>query len=435
MTIWILITLTLILINWFFVAAEFSLVKVRGTQIDIKLKQWNKAAKHVEKIKEKLDRYLSATQLWITLTSLWLWWVWEEVATEIITKFFDFLSLPLAESTVKWISIPIAFVCITILHIVVGELLPKYIAIGKPLEVALKTWFILRRFYRIFSPFIWLLNKIFLFVARLVWVSANLSEVAHNEEELRMMLVESEEEWYIKSNSHELIQNVFSFDDREVRHIYSPKKHMSAIDIAWTTNEITSYMIREGYSRYPIYEKDFDNVLGILHTKDMMQHFVLWNVTQDVIRRIIRPYHAVPLSQSIESLLHDMQTMHTHIALVQSEHWDIMGMVTMEDIVEELIGDVQDETDTESQPYTLLEDGTWMIQWQAALSMVNDIIPEPLEESDAYTTLAWYLIHLRGRIPVKWEKLEDAMYQYRIENMRKHSIQSVHMAVKNESIS
>lgn len=147
-----------------------------------------------------------------------------------------------------------------------------------------------------------------------------MEEEAHNEEEIRMMLVESEEGGYINANSHELIQNVFSFDDRQVRHIYTPKKDIAAIDIARDPQEIVKYIIQENYSRYPVYDKNFDNMLGILNAKDVMQHVILGNVNQDVIRRIVRPYHAVPLIQSIESLLHDMQMMHNHIALVQNEY-------------------------------------------------------------------------------------------------------------------
>lgn len=430
MTIWIIITILLIIINWFFVAAEFAIVKVRATQVDIKVKSWNKAAKDVQHIQTHIDKYLSAMQLGITLTSLWLWWVWEEVTTHLIMSVLSALSLPISEATATWLSIPIAFVFITMLHIIIGEQLPKYMAIGNPLQVSLKTAWLLRWFYRIFSPFIRLLHTISSKVAKWFGVDSNLEEDAHNEEELRMMLVESEEEWYINASSHELIQNVFSFDDREVRHIYTPRKDMSAIDIAWDSEDIVKYMIREWYSRYPVYEKGFDNMIWILYAKDVMQHFVLWTVNQDTIRRIVRPYHVVPLTQSIESLLHDMQTMHSHIALVQNEFWEIIGMVTMEDIVEELIWDVQDETDTESQPYTILEDGTWIVQWQAAISTINEILPEPLAESDAYTTLWWYLVDLRGRIPVKWEELEDNYYEYRIQNMRKHQIQWIHMQVK-----
>ncbi len=430
MTMWIIITILLIIINWFFVAAEFALVKVRWTQIDLKIKEWNKSASDAQHIVERIDKYLSAMQLGITLASLWLGWVGEEVMTHIMTNLIHALGLPMSETAVAGLAIPVAFVCITMLHIIVWEQLPKYMAIGNPLKLSLQTAWLLRRFYRIFSPFIWLLHTISAKVATLVGVDPNLEEHAHSEEELRMMLVESEEEWEIASSSHDLIQNVFSFDDREVRHIYTPRKDMSSIDIAWDTTEIVSYMIREWYSRYAVYERNFDNMLGILHTKDIMQHFVAGKISQDTIRRILRPYHVVPLTQSIESLLHDMQTMHTHIALVQSEFGEIIGMVTMEDIVEELIGDVQDETDAESQPYTLLEDWTRRAQGNAPISMINEILPEALPESDAYTTLAGYLIDIRGRIPVKWEEIEDEYYEYRIENMRKHTIQSIHMQVK-----
>lgn len=434
MTLWIIITILLILINWFFVAAEFAIVKVRWTMIDVKIKEGNKKAYYVQDIQSKLDKYLSAMQLGITLASLWLWWVWEEVTTELILKLFHMLSLPLSTDAAHSLAVPVAFIFITILHIVVWEQLPKFMAISDPLKISLQTSWLLRWFYRLFSPFIWLLHAISKKVAKLLWVDADLEEDAHNEEELRMMLVESEEEWLIKPNSHELIQNVFSFDDRHVKDIYTPRKNMSAINITWDDKKLLSYIMREWYSRYPVYEDTFDTMIWILHTKDVMQHIIAGTFSHDTIRRIVRPYHVVPLTQTIESLLHDMQTMHSHIALVQSEFWEIIGMVTMEDIVEELIGDVQDETDTEQQPYTILEDGTWIIQWQAHIATINEILPEPIPESDAYTTLWWYLIGVRWRIPVKWEEIEDEYYTYRIENMRKHLIQWVHMQVKKEPL-
>ena len=430
MTLGIIATIALIFINWFFVAAEFAIVKVRATLVDIKVKEGSKYAKDVQHIQTNLDKYLSAMQLWITLTSLWLWWVWEEAMTHIVMKTVQLLGLPFSEATASTIAIPLAFVLITMLHIIIGEQLPKYIAISNPLATSMKTGWLLRWFYRIFSPFIWLLHTISAAFARMLWIDPHMEEEAHNEEEIRMMLVESEEGGYINANSHELIQNVFSFDDRQVRHIYTPKKDIAAIDIARDPQEIVKYIIQENYSRYPVYDKNFDNMLGILNAKDVMQHVILGNVNQDVIRRIVRPYHAVPLIQSIESLLHDMQMMHNHIALVQNEYWEIIGIVSMEDIIEELIGDVQDETDTEQQPYTILDDGTWMMQWQVAISDIIDILPAELPEDDAYTTLWWYLIQLRWRIPVKWEILEDEYYTYRVESMGKHTIHTIHMSLK-----
>jgi CBS domain containing-hemolysin-like protein len=427
---WIILTIIIILVNGFFVATEFALVKVRMSQLAVKIKEWNKSALLVEDILKKIDIYLSTTQLWITLCWLALGRIWWESLWQLIISMLTFFGSTLSPDAAEAIGIPVAFILLTMVQVIIGELIPKCLAIQNPMKYAFFSAKPLRILYRILRPLIRLMQIIYRFLLRLIWIDAIQVADVHTEEELKLLLTESEEHGELKPSSNELIQNVFSFDDREVRHIYTPRKQMSAIDIAWDCWNIIKYMIREGYSRYPIYEHGFDNMIWVLYAKDVMQYFVMWKVTHEIIRKIVRPYHVVPLSQSIESLLHDMQTMHSHIALVQNEFGEIIGMVTMEDIVEELIWDVQDENDTEQQPYTILEDGTWVIQWQVSISTINEILPEPLEESDAYTTLGGYLVDLRGRIPVKWEVLEDEFYEYRIENMRKHQIQWVHMSVK-----
>lgn len=430
MTIWVIITIVLIILNWFLVATEFSLVKVRMSQLAVKVKEGNKNAALVHGILHKLDTYLSTTQLWITLCWLALWRIWGDSIGRMFMSLISLFGWNISTETATAIAIPLAFIVLTMVQVIIWELIPKWLAIQNPMKYSLMSAKPLTILYKILSPLIWLMQKIYRFLLRMMGIQNLQTSDVHTEEELKLLLTESEENGQLKPSSNELIQNVFSFDDREVRHIYTPRKDMSAIDIDRDTADIVKYMIREWYSRYPVYEKWFDNMIWVLYAKDVMQHFVMGTVNQETIRRIVRPYHVVPLTQSIESLLHDMQTMHMHIALVQNEFGEIIGMVTMEDIVEELIWDVQDETDTESQPYTILEDGTWIVQWQAAISTINEILPEPLTESDAYTTLWWYLVDLRGRIPVKWEEIEDDYYSYRIENMRKHQIQWIHMQVK-----
>ncbi len=427
---WIILTIIIILVNGFFVATEFALVKIRMSQLAIKIKEWNKNAALVQWILEKLDTYLSTTQLWITLCGLALGRIGWESVWHMVISFLSLFSTGLSDESAQAIGIPVAFILLTMVQVIIGELIPKCLAIQNPMKYAFFSAKPIKILYRILRPLIWLMQKIYRFLLKLIGIDAIQVADVHTEEELKLLLTESEEHGELKPSSNELIQNVFSFDDREVRHIYTPRKQMSAIDMARDSWEIVKYMIREGYSRYPIYENGFDNMIWVLYAKDVMHYFVTWKVTHDIIRKIVRPYHVVPLTQSIESLLHDMQTMHSHIALVQNEFGEIIGMVTMEDIVEELIWDVQDENDTEQQPYTILEDGTWVIQWQVSISTINEILPEPLEESDAYTTLGGYLVDLRGRIPVKWETLEDELYEYRIESMRKHQIQWVHMSVK-----
>lgn len=149
-----------------------------------------------------------------------------------------------------------------------------------------------------------------------------------------------------------------------------------------------------------MYEGNFEQIKGILYVKDSMPYLVDNTCTKEVLEKILRPYYVVPLVQSIESLLHDMQRMHNHIAVVQNEYGEMIGIVSMEDIIEELIGDVQDETDAEQQPYTVLDDGTRVVQGDTTVSLLQDVLPEPLPENDAYATLGGYIVHCRGRIPV-----------------------------------
>lgn len=309
-----------------------------------------------------MDRYLSATQLGITLASLGLGWVGESSMGELIERTVAMFGTHLSADTVSHISFPIAFALLTALHILIGELLPKCFAIKSPVKYSLAFALPLQIFYVVFYPVIRVLQRLFSLAMHGFGIESLHGNDVHTEEEIKVLLTESEEHGELKASSNELIQNVFSFDDRQVRHIYTPKTQMSAVDITRTPDEIVSYMLREKYSRYPVYDDHFDSMIGVLHVKDVMQHIVAGSVTHDTLRHIMRPYHVVPLTQPIESLLHDMQAMHIHFALVQNEYGEIVGMVTMEDIIEELIGEVQDESDQEIQPYTILEDGSRMVQ-------------------------------------------------------------------------
>lgn len=428
---WIVLTIVIILINGFFVATEFALVKIRMSQLAIKVKEWNKNALAVQQILWKIDTYLSTTQLGITLCGLALWRIGGESVGKLILSIVQFFWSTISIETAESIAIPLAFIVLTIVQVVIGELIPKCLAIQNPMKYSLISARPLKILATVVSPFIWLLQKIYRFVLRLMWIQIVQSNDVHTEEELKLLLTESEEHGELKPSSNELIQNVFSFDDRQVRHIYTPRKHMAALDITWDIDRILDYVTHEGYSRYPIYEGSFDTMIWTLHGKDIMKYLVGEDtVTYENIRSILRPYHVVPLGQTIESLLQDMQTMHTHIAMVQNEFGEIIGMVTMEDIIEELIGDVQDETDSEHQPYSILENGTWMIQWHAAIDVLNDILPESIPEGEWYTTLAGYITHLRGRIPGKGELITDEFYEYRIENIRKYVIQWIHVQLK-----
>jgi len=247
----IFLTFLLVFLNGFFVAAEFSLVKVRSSQLDLKLQKGSKRAKTAKSLTENLDSTISATQLGITLASLGLGWIGEDVVARMVTTMFQKLSISLPAATVHSISIPIAFALITFLHITLGEQIPKMMGIKYSLNTALIIALPLRIFYFIFRPFIWLLHKSSNLLLRALGIKTMDEEEVHTEEELRLILTESEEGGAIKPSENELIQNVFDFDDRIVKQIMVPQNRMVALDVEQGRDEITRRVIEEGFSRLP----------------------------------------------------------------------------------------------------------------------------------------------------------------------------------------
>ena len=338
-----LLTLLLVVLNGFFVAAEFAIVKVRHSQIDLRANQGNAIAKIAQHIIAHLDGYLSACQLGITLASLALGWIGEDVVNKLVLQVMAKMGYTIDAGASHAISIPIAFSFITILHIVLGEQVPKTAAIRKPLPTTLFIAIPLRIFYVLFLPFIWMLNGLSIFTLKIFGLAhADHSEI-HTEEELRMILTESEEGGAIKPSEHELIQNVFEFDDRVVRQIYVPRTRVVALDIDDSTEKNIDKILDEGYTRIPVYKDTIDNIVGIIHTKDLIR---LFRKGQKInLEALVRPAYYVPVSKQVNDLLRELQRQHIQMAIVTNEFGGTEGIVTMEDIIEELVGEIQDEHD------------------------------------------------------------------------------------------
>ncbi|MGZ4037089.1 MAG: hemolysin family protein, partial [Bacteroidia bacterium] len=340
----LLFTFCLVLLNGFFVAAEFSLVKVRSSQLDLKIQTGSKRARIAKGLKDKLDSTISATQLGITLSSLGLGWVGENVVARMVIGIFHKFHTSLEPALVHSISIPVAFALITFMHITVGEQMPKMLGIKFSLQTATFISLPLKIFYFIFRPFIWLLHKSTNLFLKLLGIK-NLEEEVHTEEELRLILTESEEGGAIKPSENELIQNVFDFDDRTVKQIMVPQKRMVAIDVELGRDLMIKTIIEEGFSRMPVYLGDTDNIIGIVHSKDLLKAVI--DNKFKTIKDIMRPVHFVPESMKINDLLRDFQKHHIQMAIVTDESGATAGLITMEDIIEELVGEIQDEHDEE----------------------------------------------------------------------------------------
>ncbi|MGN7823184.1 hemolysin family protein [Chitinophaga sp. 22536] len=420
----VFLTCFLVLLNGFFVAAEFAIVKVRSSQINSKggLNRATTAAKH---ILGNLDGYLAATQLGITLASLGLGWVGESVVTTLILRLMDALHIRMTESTAHNIAIPVAFLTITILHIVFGELAPKSMAIRKPLPTTLTVALPLRFFFVIFRPFIWLLNGLANSILRLIGLTPVGESEIHSEEELKLIISESQEGGAIEETERELIQNVFEFDDSRVKEILTHRKDISALDISKPFQELIDQVIKDGYSRYPVYSNTLDELKGVIYTKDLVKGVLEKTLTN--IQDILKPCFYVPDSMKIKDLLRTFQSQRLQMAVVTNEFGDTEGIVTMEDILEELVGDIQDEHDQETPIVEKKDENTYLVDAHEYLADINELLPVPLPESEHYETLSGLINYIHGNIPREGEVLVIENYEVLILKMFRSSVEKARL--------
>ena len=424
----VIVTLFLVLLNGFFVAAEFAIVKVRSSQIA--LEKGNLSKRAAENIIDNLDGYLAATQLGITLASLGLGWVGEDVMSRIILNFMNAIGLSISESLAHSIALPIAFAVLTVLHIVFGELAPKSLAIRYPTSTTLKVSIALRIFYLIFKPFIWLLNGFANIILRMFGVKPINEQEIHSEEELRLIIAESQEGGAIEPEERELIQNVFDFDDRIVRQVMVPRVKISGIRANLSIQETMDLIVKEGYSRYPVFENSLDEIIGIVHAKDVITAY--FQRTDIALKDVMRQAHFIPESKPIDALLREFQRRKTQMAIVVSEFGGTIGIVTLEDILEELVGEIQDEHDHEQQIVTLLDKQVYHVVAQSSIHDINKFIEVPFPESEDYETLSGFITYHRPAIN-EGDTFTLGGYKFKILKLNKTLPEIVEISLVTES--
>ena len=408
MTFDIFLTIFLVLLNGFFVAAEFAIVKVRSSQIA--LEKGNMSRDAAKTIISNLDGFLAATQLGITLASLGLGWVGEDVVSKMVMNLIQAMGFEISVTTAHGIAIPVAFTVLTILHIVFGELAPKTIAIRYPKATTLSLSVPLRIFHFVFRPFIWFLNGFANIILKIFGIKPMNETEIHSEEELKLIIAESQEGGAIEQSERELIQNVFDFDDRIVRQVMVPRIKISAIRLDSPIPEVMNLVLKEAYSRYPVYENTLEEIVGIVHAKDIISLFIQSN--DKGLKDIMRPVHFVPETKPIDTLLREFQKRKTQMAIVVSEFGGNIGLVTLEDILEELVGEIQDEHDHEQQIVVPLEHNRYQVLALSSLRDINKFLKHSFPESDDYETLAGLLSY---HLPNVKEGEENKLFNYKIK--------------------
>ncbi|HNC14194.1 MAG TPA: hemolysin family protein, partial [Cyclobacteriaceae bacterium] len=346
-----------------------------------------------------------------------LGWVGEDVVSKIILNAVNSLGFELSESVAHGIAVPVAFTVLTVMHIVFGELAPKTLAIRFPTSTSMRVSIALQVFYFVFRPFIWLLNGMANLFLRLFGIKPMGEQEIHSEDELRLIIAESEEGGAIEPSERELIQNVFDFDDRVVRQVMVPRMKISAIKSEVTVREAMDIVLKEGYSRYPLYEISLDEIVGVVFAKDIIRAYVTneqGSKTQ-TLRDVMRPVQYVPETMPIDALLRDFQKKKIQMAIVVSEFGGTIGLVTLEDILEELVGDIQDEHDHEAQIVTAIDKQVFQVLAQSPVYDINKLIPVPFPESDEYETLAGLITFNRASLR---EGEEFTLHNYKIKILR-----------------
>jgi CBS domain containing-hemolysin-like protein len=419
----IVITLLLVFFNGFFVAAEFAIVKVRASQLEVKVKEGNRMAILSKHIVSHLDGYLAATQLGITLASLGLGWIGEPVVSKMIISLMHLVGFEIEPELAHDIALPIAFALITILHIVFGELAPKSLAIQRSEKTTLFIAYPLQFFFIIFRPFIWILNGIANFLLKTIGISNVHGSDVHSSKELQYLVQQGQASGEIDDAEYRIIKNAFDFSEQTAKQIMVPRTQVFAIDINEFNDATIDKIIEESYTRIPCYDKNIDTIVGVVYLKDILISF---RKNEPInIRSIMRNMMVVPETKSIGKLLNEFQIKHQQMALVVDEYGGTEGIITMEDILEELVGEIQDEYDNEISIVEKVGEKTYNVIASSPIDDINEMLPHPIEKDEQYETLAGFLILKFGKIPALKDKIVIDNYEYSILKKNKNSISFV----------
>lgn len=381
----------LIAFTAFFVSYEFAIVKVRSTRIDQLVGEGNKNAIAAKRIVSNLDEYLSACQLGITVTALGLGWLGEPTVDHILHPLLVNLNLPESISSIA--SIVIAFAVVTFIHVVVGELAPKTFAIQKAETVTLLFARPMILFYKMMYPFIKALNGSARLITGIFGLKpASEHEAAHSEEELQIIISESYKSGEINQSEYKYVNNIFEFDDRIAKEIMVPRTEIVAFDKSQSLEECLKIVTEENYTRYPVIDGEKDNIVGMLNIKEVMTEFIKGKSLGTTVEHYVRPVIQVIESIPIHDLLVKMQKERVHMAILLDEYGGTAGLVTVEDILEEIVGEIRDEFDADEVPeINKINEHKTIVDGKVLIEEINDLFGLDIDDEDIDTIGGWIL--------------------------------------------
>ena len=386
------LTLLIVALNGFFVAAEFALIRVRQTRITELVESGNARARTVQDLLKRIDTYLSATQLGVTIASLALGSIGEPAMGNALLPVFHRLNIPISAETLREVAFGVGFIIITSFHIIFGELLPKWWVITHTERTALAVAPPMRLFLRLGYPLIKVLESTATMIARALKINpSDHQEDAHSEDEILAIMAHSHREGTLRPSEIEIAENVFDFAHTQAKEIMVPRVDMVFLDTTKSIGNNVATAVENGYTRYPLCEEDSDHVLGMIHIKDLL---AIAGDPEADIRSVMRPILAIPEIKPIDELLKELQKSHTHQAVVLDEYGGTAGIVTLEDIIEELIGEIQDEHDEPPPMQELTPDGmSYSIAATVSIDDVAEKLKTPIENPSQYETIGGYALH------------------------------------------
>jgi CBS domain containing-hemolysin-like protein len=421
----------LVFANGFFVASEFALVGVRKSRIETLAKTGNHRAKRLLPLINNLNAYISATQLGITLASLALGWIGEPAIVHLLERP---LQGRISDTLLHTIAFAVAFSIITFLHIVLGELAPKTLALERAEKTALAIALPIQIFYRVFRWPIMMLDWAGTRTVRLVGLHPTSSHASiYTEDELRQLIDVSRQSGHLEPEEQRLINRVLDFSDAQVREAMIPRPAVAALPVTATLQETKEAFRTFGYSRLPVYEGKLDNVVGVLVRRDLEPYLEGAVAGQEFnLRALIHPPQFIPTHARLGAALKQMQSKRIHLGFVVDEYGGLEGIVTLEDLLEEIVGEINDEFDEEVRAQILKEtDDSYLLSGMLTVRDVNRQLGLGLPEDGGYTTIAGFILAQAGRLPQAGEVVEYMGMKFHVERLEGRRIRRVRLQKDN----
>ena len=419
----------IVALNGFFVASEFALVSVRRGRIETGAEEGSKNAQAALRLLDNPTLFISAVQLGVTLASLALGWLGEATIAQLLEPIAERIA---SEGTAGYIAhgvaIFISFASITFLHVTFGELIPKMFALEKAESFALAAARPLEFFAKIFSPILWVLNTVGGAFGKLFGLKSTLDHASiYNEEEIRQLVKLSHESGHLNEEEQKLINQVFDFSETTVKEAMIPRTEIVAVSVSATLEQIAEAFRRHGYSRLPVYRESLDDILGVIHSKDVMQYLLLRPKFFKIERVLKKPLYVVDTAR-LEDVLRQMQKAKSHFGFVVDEHGGVEGIITLEDLLEEIVGEISDEHDEEvNEQISAQPDGSYVLDGGLAVRDLNRRLDLEIPASEAYTTVAGFLLSEAGEILNEGESVRFNGHVFHVEKVDKRRILKVRM--------